>query len=102
MNERPCGRIGMHTISQCADKAANIISEYKIARAVCLSPDGFVTVEAPSHVLDDELVGVYTAGDSLFGLWRQLSDDLLASARERKISGGTHHRHRVPPAKRAA
>jgi hypothetical protein len=95
MNERPCGRIGIHTISQCADKAARIISEYKIPRAVCLSPDGFVTVENPAHVIDEELVGVYTAGDSLFGLWRQLSDDLLASARERKVTGGRNQMHRV-------
>lgn len=102
MNERPCGRLGQHAISHCADRAAHIIGEYTIPRAVCLAPDGQVTVENPDHAIDDEIVGVYRFEGSVFALWRQVSDDLLVSQAERRIKGGTNHRHRVPPARRVA
>lgn len=96
MNERPCGRLGQHTISHCADKAAHIIGEYSIPRAVCLSPEGQVTVENPEHAIPEELVGVYSTGGSHFELWRWISDDLLEAKTQRGVTGGTNHRHRVP------
>lgn len=102
MNERRCGRLGQHTISHCADRAARIICDYNIPRAVCLDPDGRVTVEAIDDAIPDEMVGVYDGSGGQFELWRMISDDLLAAKTERGVVGGSYHRHRACWKKRAA
>lgn len=94
MNERKCGRLGKLVISECADRAAAFITEYVTPRAVCLAPDGNVTVESPEHVILCDLVGVYRPLGRI-DLWRMISDDLAVAVRERKIAGGTGHKHRV-------
>ncbi|KAF1045649.1 hypothetical protein [Xylophilus sp.] len=102
MNERNCGRLGKHTVSSCAERAAAFVVEYAVARAVCIAPDGTVTVEAPDHVIDNELVGVYTAERGHFELWRQISIDLDETVRERRIAGGTHYKHRAAVTRKVA
>ena len=99
--EHPCGRIGFATVSDCAERAAGIVCHVKTPQAVCLSPDGFVTVEAIEHAIPDDIVGVYTARSSV-ELWLQITDDLFVSMQERGITGGRGHRHRVMGERRAA
>lgn len=101
MSEIKCGRIGLHTISRCADKAANAIAELLTPHAVCLEPDGHVTVEAVAHAIPDDLVGVYAPQRGVFALWGQIEGDLRCAAVERHICGGTKQRVRVN-ARRAA
>ncbi len=102
MTEQVVGRIGKHTLSYCADRAAESIMEFQSPRAVCLDPDGIVTVEFPGAVILDEVVGVYTQELGRFALWRLIEEDLRESVRLRRIEGGTYHRHRVAPGRKAA
>ena len=100
-NETQCGRIGFATVSDCAERAAGIVCHVKTPQAVCLSPDGFVTVEAVAHAIPDDIVGVYTARSSV-ELWLQISGDLFVSMQERGIRGSRANRHRVMGERRAA
>lgn len=102
MTESTCGRIGRNTLSYCADRAAAAIMAAGKARAVCLDPDGLVTAEPIAGAIEDEIVGVYTPDVGQFALWRQIEVDLRESVRLRKIDGGSYHRHRVAPGRKAA
>ncbi|NID14330.1 hypothetical protein [Luteibacter yeojuensis] len=102
MTEQVVGRIGKNTLSYCADRAAEAIMEFKTPRAVCLDPDGLVTVEFPAGAIPDEMVGVYTQELGRFALWRQIEDDLRECVRLRRIEGGAYQRHRVAPGRKAA
>ena len=98
MSERHCGRLGKHTTATCASRAAAAILTFESARAVCVGPDGMVTVEYPGTAPDDELVGIYTRdGDDLA---ERIEEDLEDAVKRRRIRGGTHHRHRVKPTRR--
>ena len=99
--ETACGRIGLQPITKCADRAAEVIANAREKLAVCLSPEGFVTVEAIEHAILAEMVDVY-APDSAFRLWGQIETDLAAACKERGITGGRGHRHRVISQRRAA
>jgi phosphoribosylpyrophosphate synthetase len=79
-----CGRLGKNTPDACAEKAARTISERGTDKptAVCVAPDGVVTVEALAHALDDDLVGVYDRRPGYLGLWRILSGDLMEVAKK--------------------
>ena len=84
--EHPCGRIGLQPITKCADRAAEVIASAKEKLAVCLSPEGFVTVEAIEHAILAEMVDVYSP-DSAFRLWGQIETDLAAACKERGVPG---------------
>lgn len=102
MSERKCGRIGMHTISHCADKAAEHVMASTVAVAVCLAPDGHVTVESVPQAIPDEMTGVYNRDLGQFALWALIESDLRVDAVARGIRGGTGHRHRVKTGLRRA
>jgi hypothetical protein len=95
MNEIKCGRIGANTLNDCADRAAQVIADFSKPRAVCLAPDGQVTVEAPTQVIPDDLVGVYAPKTAPLALLRLIHDDLCEAQAERGITGGRNQRHRV-------
>jgi len=99
--ETPCGRIGLITLSECAERAAEAVASARVKLAVCLDPNGFVTVEAIEHAILVDLVDVYDRGNQL-ALWRQIETDLAAACKERGITGGRGHRHRVMGQRRAA
>ena len=99
--ETACGRIGLITVSECAERAAEAVASAREKLAVCLDPMGFVTVEAIDQAILDDLVDVYTQGNQL-ALWRQIETDLAAACKERGITGGRGHRHRVMSERRAA
>jgi hypothetical protein len=102
MSETTCGRVGKNTLSYCADRAADAIVSAAKTLAVCLAPDGIVTVEPVAGAIEDEIVGVYTADAGKFALWGLIEGDLRESQRTRRVSGGTYHRHRVAPGSKAA
>jgi len=95
MAEYKCGRLGMHTLSHCADRAAHIIAELLTPHAVCIAPDGHVTVESTEQAIPCEIVGVYDRTFGVFKLWGMIEDDLRCAATERHIIGGTRQRQVV-------
>lgn len=102
MTEHACGRIGLITVSAAADRAAECIAEAPTSRAVCLGPDGSVTVEWADHAIPDELVGVYRPAVGRFLLWGMIEADLMEAMKERRIKGSRAHKHRMYSGKRAA
>jgi hypothetical protein len=95
MTEHACGRIGLVTVSAAADRAAERIAEAASPRAVCLAPDGSVTVERADYAIPDELVGVYRPREGRFKLWGMIEADLMEAMKERRITGGCNQRYRV-------
>lgn len=95
MSEINCGRIGMHTMHHCAHKAAIIIKGFDSPRAVCIAPDGHVTVESPNEAIPDEMAGVYSPDVDRESLGASILDDMAVLQRELRIVGGRNHRVRV-------
>lgn len=85
MTELVCGHLATKEISEIADAAARRVIETSQRRAVCLSPEGRVTVETLGVCVDDDIVGVYTKAPDLMALWRQIEGDLREAARERGL-----------------
>lgn len=83
---RSCGRLGRQTAIEVADRAALCLAEFKKPRAVCLDPEGRVTVESAKNCAEEDLVGVYDPQRGRFELWKQIHDDLAHSAAERGIA----------------
>lgn len=90
--EQTVGRLGKQSASEIADRAARIVMDAPKSRALCLAPDGTVSIESVAQAIPDELVGVYTKAPGLLALWRQMYDDLRAAITERGI--GPHRRTR--------
>jgi hypothetical protein len=90
--EQIVGRLGKQSASELADRAARVIVDAPRERALCLGPDGTVSIESVAQAIPDELVGVYTKAPGLLALWRQIYDDLRAAITERGI--GPHKRVR--------
>lgn len=84
-NDRPIGRLGRQSASEIADRAARIVVDASTPRALCLAPDGSVTVESVKQAIPDDIVGVYTGAPGLMGLWRLMYDDLRVAISERRI-----------------
>lgn len=105
MSERVCGRISKVAINKIAHRCTLEILDFVGPRAVCLAPDGEVTVETPETCVETDLVGTYTADTGLLELWRLIDGDIREAAAERGIEGKPKHSTRVPArkyAKRAA
>lgn len=85
-NEQGCGRLGRNSISEIADKAGRLVLDYRVPRAVCLDPEGRVTVESPNDAIEDDLVGVYSQAPGLLALWRTIDEDLRFAAEQRGIA----------------
>ncbi|QQP96470.1 hypothetical protein [Lysobacter enzymogenes] len=89
------GRLGKQTISQIADKASHEIVGAGKTRALCVTPDGVATLESVGHVLDEDLVGVYSVGPGKFQLWRMIQEDLHVAVAERGLGPRAKARKRV-------
>ena len=83
-----CGKLGRNAVDECAERAARAISERGSdkATAVCVGPDGLVTVEATAYAIEEDIVGVYDRRPGWIELWRVIKGDLLCVARERRIN----------------
>lgn len=67
-----------------AEDCSSWICQCSGPMAVCLDPDGFVTVEPARGAIDDEIVGVYAPELGRFELYRRIREDLLFAIGERK------------------
>lgn len=74
------GRIRTRKVTEIAERAATRIIDLAQPLAVCLDPDGRVTVEAPDEAAEDDIVGVYSADIGLVQLYRDVRDDLAAAS----------------------
>jgi hypothetical protein len=95
MTDTICGRVGRDVVSAIADRAAAVISERRGAWAVCLAPDGFVTVENPAHVIPEDWLGTWNKELGRIGLWREIEDELKDAIEARGIKGEIKYRKRV-------
>ncbi|MBO9717479.1 MAG: hypothetical protein J7507_11905 [Pseudoxanthomonas sp.] len=96
-DDRPVGKLGVSPLSALADACAEHIGRARQRWAVCISPDGHVTLEHPDHVVPDDLAGVYAPGQTRWGLWRQIEEDMKAHVAQRPIVRGARRQvHRGP------
>ena len=102
MTTHTCGRIGLNSVGDCAHRCAIIIYESNTKRAVCLSPDGFVTVESVSTSIPDEQVGIYDQSLPEYVLWGYIESDLVFAQGKRGIKGGRDKRRYVSTKTRKA
>ncbi|WP_162434588.1 hypothetical protein [Pseudoxanthomonas koreensis] len=72
-------------MSAIADEAALRVTAARSPKAVCIAPDGRVTVETPQWAMEGDIVGVY-ASDSRLDLWRLIRDDMEAHLYARPVA----------------
>lgn len=84
-SERPLGKIGLQSVSDLADRAAERIRRAKRPRAVCVSPDGYVTVEPAGHAMPDDIAGTYSPDTQRLDLWRLITEDMQQLIADRPV-----------------
>lgn len=89
------GRIGQKPTNDIAERAADYIMSLTRPQAVCLEPNGRVTVEPPRNAVEEDIVGVYDQSLGLIGLYREVRDNLAFCAEERGITGEAKPRRGV-------
>jgi len=86
VDEHRIGTLRRNPPMRLAEESARWIVQCDGPMAVCLDPDGVVTVEPAQFAIDDELVGVYSPELGRFELYKRIRDDLRASIAERKAA----------------
>ena len=89
------GRIGQKQINEIAERAADYIMGVTKPQAVCLEPNGRVTVEPLRDAVEEDIVGVYDRSLGLVALYREVRDNLTFCAEERGITGEAKPRRGV-------
>ncbi len=83
--DHPLGNLFTRPLSALADEAASRVTRANGPRAVCISPEGQVTVEKPDEAVEEDIVGTYRSACRL-DLWRQIADDMAAHMAERPLT----------------
>ena len=78
--EIQCGSIAKLPVGEVADRAARAILAFTNPRAVCMDPEGRVSIEYAKHAAECDLVGVYAPSLGLLGLSRMIIEDLKHEA----------------------
>ena len=78
-----CGSVVKLPIGEVADRAARALLGFSAPRALCIDPEGRVTVESPASACECDLVGVYEPAKGLLALSRMIIDDLRFEAGRR-------------------
>lgn len=91
-SDRPLGKIGVQAVSALADRAAERIRRGRKARAVCVSPDGYVTVEPAAEAVPEDIAGTYSADTPRLELWRRIAEDVEALVEERPLTSNQRSR----------
>lgn len=86
-NPYSAGRIGRDEAREIAERATDYIMGRTKPQAVCLDPDGRVTVEPVAEAVEEDIVGVYTRTPGLIALYREVRDNLVFCVEERGITG---------------
>ena len=81
-----CGSVATeNSINSLADRTARAVLLFDSPRAVCMAPDGALSVESPDTALEDDLVGVYRPEEGILGLTRLIRDDIAEEAVRRRL-----------------
>lgn len=80
-----CGSILRLPVGDVATRCAEAIVGYSTERAVCMDPQGRVSVESVSDGADPDLVGVYSPRQGLLALHKAIREDLQHDAVERGL-----------------
>lgn len=86
-----CGSLRWRSSKDCAERAVIAMKTFKSDRALCVDPQGRVTVENPKSVCEYDLIGVYDVKRPLMELYRELKEDLEAEA----VSRGWREKRRA-------
>jgi len=89
------GRIGQRPNNEIAERAVDHIMGVTKPQAVCLDPEGRVTVEPVREAVEEDIVGVYDRSLGLIALYREVRDNLTFCAEERGITGEAKPRRGV-------
>jgi hypothetical protein len=81
-NNNHIGKVGVLPIDTLADKCAERIMASRNTWAVCIAPDGVVTLERYDEAVPDEIVGNYDRAAGRLNLWRMIRDDMRATVEE--------------------
>lgn len=81
------GRVGAAEIRAIADRAVLFLMERTKPFAVCVDPEGRVTVEPFADAVEEDVVGVYDRTPGLIALYRTVRDDLTLTVEQRGITG---------------
>ena len=81
------GRVGRYTTPAIAERAVDIVLTRTRPVAVCVDPDGRVTVESLAEAVDEDIVGVYAPATGFTALYRSIRDDLALTVEQRGITG---------------
>lgn len=100
--EFACGRLGTQSVDDIAWRAASALVGRATPWAVCVAPEGRVTLERPSSAAESDLVGVFTAHDGLLGASRRIRDELVEWIRIHGLPPPGRRRVTVNARRRAA
>lgn len=92
-NDGYMGKVGKSALGALADKAAERIMTSDGPRAVCMCPQGVVTVERFANAVPDEIIGNYNRDAGRLGLSLLILGDLKEAVAERGLRRG--HRNYV-------
>lgn len=83
MSDEHVGTLARLTCNQLAERAADELMTRRTPYAVCMSPEGAVTLERPHEAVIDDIVGVFDRKLGLIPLYREIRDNLAAEIEAR-------------------
>jgi hypothetical protein len=95
------GTLANYDVRQLADRAVERLMELSKPHAVCIDPDGRVTIEPYDTAVFEDVVGVYSRDLGLIPLYREVRDTLAYVIEQRGITGQRRRRY-VTSERRAA
>lgn len=95
MAEIKVGTLANYSARELAERAAERIMELSKPHAVCIDPDGRVTIEPYDTAVFEDVVGVYSRDLGLIPLYRELRDTLAYVIEQRGITGQRRRRYVV-------
>lgn len=95
------GTLANYDVRQLADRTVERLMELSKPHAVCIDPDGRVTIEPYDTAVFEDVVGVYSRDLGLIPLYREVRDTLAYVIEQRGITGQRRRRY-VTNERRAA
>lgn len=83
MSDEHIGTLARLTCNQLAERAADELMGRTKPHAVCLDPEGTVTVERIDEAVPQDMIGVFDRSLGLIPLYREIRDNLAAEIEAR-------------------
>ena len=78
-----CGSLKRRTAKDCAERAAFAMKQFQSDRALCVDPQGRVTVENPKTACEYDLIGVFDTRRPVLELYKAVREELDAEVQKR-------------------